>query len=472
MKSLSKFNLFVGALGLSLVLGGIAVISFESANATAEDETSRFQIKESTQPEAMATISDDGVIRDANLRLCQGVGYPANQCGCQGACNGTCGNAAPVMSGSFLQEGPIVQDAYPQSGFAAQNGFGYGQPKMMPGVDNSTPRLRGHESRFRRGREVPFDQFSYGGYIGPHRTPHVPEYRLRVNDQLEFVYIRTREKSLTPYQLYVGDVIEVNSASDSAINQTNLAIRSDGTTSFNLIGQVLCAGKTIEDLQRELNEKYTEYVRNPSIVVQVRQGETPLQDIVDSVDARQGQGGQSRQAVVSPDGTIQLPAIGSVPAVGLTLNEIAREVNARYRLRLGGLEVTPILLQRAPRFIYVVSEVGEAGRFELTGPTSALQAIALAQGFTPGGNLRQIIVLRRDQNWNLMATKLDLSGALYGKRPQPSDEIWLQADDIVIIPKKPVQRLSEAVNLYLTNTLYSIFPQQGVAFNFNDFTSL
>lgn len=469
MKSFSKFNSFVGAFGLSLILCGTAMVSFESANRESQQVPGKVALTEprssESVTESVATINEDGVIRDANLRLCQGIGYPANQCGCQGICNGACGSVAPSMGG-YIQEGPVVQDGY------VQNGFGYGQPKMMPGVDNSTPRMRGHESRFRRGRDVPFDQFSYGGYVGPHRTPHVPEYRLRVNDQLEFVYIRTREKSLTPYQLYVGDVIEVNSASDSAINQTNLVIRSDGKTSFNLIGQVLCAGKTIEDLQRELNEKYTEYVRNPSIVVQVRQGETPLQDIVDSVDARQGQGGQSRQAVVSPDGTVQLPAIGSVPAVGLTLNEIAREVNARYRLRLGGIEVTPILLQRAPRFIYVVSEVGEAGRFELTGPTSALQAIALAQGFTPGGNLRQIIVLRRDQNWNLTATKLDLSGVLYGKRPQPSDEIWLQADDIVIIPKKPIQRLSEAVNLYLTNTLYSIFPQQGVAFNFDDFTSL
>ena len=156
----------------------------------------------------------------------------------------------------------------------------------------------------------------------------------------------------------------------------------------------------------------------------------------------------------------------------MTLDEITREVNARYRLRQGGIEVTPILIERAPRFIYVLGEVAQPGQFELVGPTSVLQALALAEGELIGGNLRQVIVFRRDRNWRLTATRLDLNGAVLGKRPYPSDEIWLRDSDIVLVPEKPIQRLSDAVNLYLASTLYAIFPQQGVAFDFDDFTSL
>jgi polysaccharide export outer membrane protein len=293
-----------------------------------------------------------------------------------------------------------------------------------------------------------------------------------VNDQLEFVYLLTREKSLEPYQLYVGDVIQISSAIDSSLSQEDITILSDGTISLSLIGRVRVAGKTVSDLQRELNDKYTKYVKNPAIVVQVTESDTPLRDLIQSVDATAGQGGQVRQATVSPDGTVQLPLVGSVPAIGLTLGEIGREINARYRLKLRGVEVTPILIERAARFVYVVGEVDQPGRFEMVGPTSAMQAVALAGGFEQGGNLRQIIVFRRDQNWRLTATKLDLNGALLGKKPHPSDEIWLRDSDIVLIPKRPIQRFSEAVNLYLASTLYAIFPQQGVAFNFDDFTSL
>ncbi|MFK7767604.1 MAG: polysaccharide biosynthesis/export family protein [Mariniblastus sp.] len=394
--------------------------------------------------------SRDEIVHDTNIQLCQGYENVAT-CGCQGVCNGSCGVQVNAPMGMGM--------GYPQAV----------QPsRMMRGIGQNT----GREARWRQQTNVPFEQFAYGEYLGPHRTPHVAEYRLRVNDQLEFVYVRTREKTFEPYQLYVGDVLQVSSAIDASLNQSGLTVRSDGMISLSLIGQIRAAGKTIDDLQRELNDKYTEFVNNPSIVVQVTQGDTPLRDILDSVDARAGQGGQARAVTVSPDGTVQLPGIGSVPAIGLTLDEIGREVNARYRLRLGGIEVTPILIERAPRFIFVVGEATRPGRFELTGPTTVMQAVALAEGFSTGGNLRQVIVFRRDQNWRLTATRLDLAGALYGKRPHPSDEIWLRDSDIVLIPKKPIQRLSEAVNLYLSNTLYSIFPQQGVAFNFDDFTAL
>ena len=330
--------------------------------------------------------------------------------------------------------------------------------RYIQGVDGNTRHCGRKEPGWQDTRLVPWEAFAFGEYIGPHRTPHVADYRLRVDDNLEFVYLLTRERSLDPYQLYVGDQIEVSSAIDASLNQTNITILSDGSISLNLVGQVNAAGKTIKALQDELNSKYSEYVKNPAIVIRVLQSDTPLQDLRDAVDARFGQGGQSRTAVVSPDGTVQLPLIGNVPAVGLSLDEIRREVNARYRNKIRGVEVTPILSQRAPRFIYVVGEVGRPGRFELTGPTTAMQAIALAEGFTPGGNLRQAVVFRRDQNWNLVATRLDLAGALYGKRPQPSDDVWLRDSDIVLIPKKPIQRLNEAIDQYLTQGLYDLVP--------------
>ena len=454
-------------INIAIVLGTALIVSFVCLSVLPSQQTApcsqatpnrqAIALADQSNSASQVVSADYEVGRDASgIQLCQGYAHAPQQCGCQGGCDGSCGVAAGGFA-NFGQLGnaPIQQPA-----------------KHLLGIDNSTKRRPGFESKWRNGDQVPFERFAYGEWIGPTRRPSLDEYRLRVGDDLEFVYIRTREKSLYPYQLFVGDTIEVSSAIDASLNQLDLIIRSDGKTTFGTIGQVMCAGKTVEGLQRELNDRYKEFVREPNIVVQVRASDTPLNDIIAAVDARAGQGGQIRAVTVSPDGTIQLPGVGNVPAIGLTLNEIAREVNARYRLRLGGIEVTPILINVSPRFVYVLGEVAGPGRFELLGPTTALQALALAQGELDGGNLRQIIVMRRDQNWRLTATKLDLAGAILGKRPQPSDDIWLRNDDIIIIPRKPVQRWSEAVNQYLTNSLYAIFPQQGVAFNFDDFTSL
>ena len=449
-----------------------------------------------------AVFTDNGdfqqngdVIRDSNIRLCQGHA-PCTTCAGGGAPNFT-GQAAHATGQAGFTTGqagfstgqanyatepaayPTVQGSFAVGQTPTPTGFKSNvQPyavstvKHFAGVDENTARSRTGEAIWKNADMIPWEAFAYGEYIGPHRHPHVAEYRLRVDDSLEFVYILTRERSTEPYRFYVGDTISITSAIDDSINQDEVSILGDGTISLSLIGQVRVAGKTIRDLQRELNDRYAKYFQNPSVVVQVLEGETPLRDLLDSVDARAGQGGQSRDAVVSPDGTIQLPLIGNVPAIGLTLKEIAREVNARYRTRLRGVEVTPVLTERAPRFIYVIGEVAQPGQFELTGPTTSLQAIALAGGNIEGGNLRQIVVFRRDQNFKLMATKLDLAGALFGKRPHPSDEIWLRDSDIVLIPPTPILRFSEQVQRYLVSTLYAIFPQQGVAFDFDDFTSL
>ena len=440
---------------------GILLLGFVLASRTdTPSQHTNADTVSTTQTESPVGVD---IIRDDHILLCQGFDYPngstALPCGCVDHCNGGCGAAVAGQGDGF---------GYAQAAQAAQAAKPY---RTLRGVDPFSGSRKGGEAKWRDDSDVPWEAYSYGGYIGPHRTPHVDEYRLRVNDQLEFVYLRTREQTSEPYQLFVGDIIRVSSAIDVTLNQAALTIRPDGMVSLPLIGQVRTAGKTVENLQNELNDKYSKYVKNPAMVVQVTQGETPLQDLINSVDAKQGQGGQGREATVSPDGTVQLPGIGSIPAIGLTLKEVAREVNTRYRLRERGINVTPILTQRAPSFIYVVGEAVRPGRFELTGPTTAMQAIAMAEGFNTGGNLRQVIVFRRDHNWRLVATKLDLAGALYGKRPQPSDEIWLQNSDIVLIPKKPIQRLSEAVELYLTDTVYSIYPR-ALLFNFDNFTTL
>ena len=418
------------------------------------------KVKSRVQTAVYETASNpnlgEGVIYDSKVQLCQGV-----DCGCSE------GNLA------FNQHG------FAQQSFA-QPGFGYGvrppteflPSKQTCAVDGNSRGRFASEPLWMNASQKDWEQYSYGEYIGPFRTPHVPEYRIRIGDSLEFVYLLTRRQSSEPYRFYVGDTISVASATDSTLNQPTVVILSDGTISLPSIGTIRVAGKTVDNLQRELNDRYTEFLKSPEIVVQVVIGDTPLNDLRDAVDARQGTGGQSRFATVSPDGTIQLPLIGGVPAIGLTLDEIGREVNARYRLYLGGVVVTPILAERAPRFIYVVGEVGQSGQFELTGPTPVLQAIALAQGFSPNGNQRQVVVFRRDANWRLIATKLDLNAALNGNRPHPSDEIWLRDSDIVLVPNKPIQLLSEAVAQYLTNTIYAIFPQQGVQFNFDSFESL
>ena len=257
-----------------------------------------------------------------------------------------------------------------------------------------------------------WQHYAQGEYIGPARSAHVDEYRLRVDDELGVFFLRSREVINSPYELQVGDRVLVESltAGSSAglnPNQTQpggagdninreVIVQPDGMITLPLIGRVVAAGRRIEALHGDLESRYEEFYNVPSITVTPVQVNTRLEDLMDTVDSRGGQlGGRRISATVTPAGKIQLPGLGGVYLQGLTLSEAKKEIDARYASKIPGVSVSVDLTERAPRFVYVLGQVQTPGRFELNGPTSTMQAIALAGGWQVGSNLRQVIVFRR-----------------------------------------------------------------------------
>jgi polysaccharide export outer membrane protein len=313
-----------------------------------------------------------------------------------------------------------------------------------------------------------WEVFAQGEYIGPARTQHVPEYYLRVDDQLSFVFRLNGKPMSTPYRLNVGDVIRISSLTMPSLS-VDTPIQPDGTIVLPQVGPVTAAGKPIEALRKELDQMYVRVLkeREPSIsVIPVSLNKT-VEELRASITNRtQISAGQSFAARVSPNGTVQLPALGSVPAQGLSLAELRNEVEARYADLVPGFEVTPVLVERAPRSVYVLGEVAKPGKFALDAPTTVIQAIAMAGSWNIGGNLRQVIIFRRDDCWRLMATRVNVHPALYNSRKLEADDIWLRDSDIVIVPKCPLQVFDDYVQLIFTKGIYGVVPFQGVAFDF------
>jgi polysaccharide export outer membrane protein len=312
--------------------------------------------------------------------------------------------------------------------------------------------------RWRASQPIPWEVFAQGEYVGPARTAHVPVYRLRVDDMLQLVYRLSGQVSLHPYRLNVRDKIRVESLSSPQEVDRDVIIQPDGCITLRLLGQVRAAGYTIDELRQVLDDRYRTYIRNPSVTVTPLEVNSNLMELRNSVDRRAGEGGQVRPARVTPEGTIQLPALGSVPAQGLTLAELRAEVESRYSRIVDGLEVTPILTERAPRRIFVLGEVRIPGRYVLDGPTTIMGAIAMAGGWNHGGHLKEVVVFRRDNCWRLMATRVNLEKALFGRQPCPPDELWLRDSDIVLLPKSHMLKCDEDINLFFTRGIYGIIP--------------
>ena len=329
------------------------------------------------------------------------------------------------------------------------------------------------EARWSASGPIPWEVFAQGDYVGPARVQHVPEYALRVNDVIEVIYWFTLEASDEAYRFEVGDEVMVESFTDPTLNRGTLGqgqglmIQPDGTITLRLLGQVPAAGRTVDELRNTLEERYLEYYKVPSMTVTPLKTNYRLEALRSTIDARFGQGGQVRRATVTPEGTVQLPGISSTQANGLSIEELEREIEERYISEVGpGVNTTVSLVQRAPTFVYVIGEVATPGQYQLQQPTTAIQGLTLAGSWNNGANLREVVVLRRTDDWRLMATKLDLRGALLGERPCPADDIWLRDSDIIIVPKTPILLLDDFINLVFTRGIYGVVPFQGMSVNF------
>ncbi len=218
-------------------------------------------------------------------------------------------------------------------------------------------RGRDRECRWEDARFIAWQTYAQGEYVGHARTEHVPQYRLRVDDQLDMLYRITRDEIHTQYKLNVGDEVHIESFTDPDLNRT-LVLQPDGMLTLRLLGQVHAAGRTVTQLRDTLEGLYKKYYKVPSITVTPTKVNTQIDDLRAVVDRRYGAGGQGANVRVAPDGTISLTAVGYVHAQGLTLDELRQEINERYReKKIEGLEIIPVLTARAPRFVYVLGEV-------------------------------------------------------------------------------------------------------------------
>jgi len=313
---------------------------------------------------------------------------------------------------------------------------------------------------------MPFGAYGPGGYAGPARLAHLGEYRLRPGDQLQVMYLITRRQSEGQYRLMPGDEVMIESFDEDLVRgslEKGLQIQPDGTITVRKLGQVHAAGLTVPQLREVLEEQYLKYLKDhdePLIDVTPIKTNTLAEDIRNAVGGQSGFHQQALNVTVLPDGMIRLPGIGEVCAQGLSLNELKREINLRYSELVVGIETEPILDQQAPHFIHVLGQVAQPSRVELNGPTTVLGAIAAVGGHLPAGNMRQVVIFRRAEDWRLISTMLDLQGAVFGKRPTPADEIWVRDGDVIIVPDKPITRFGNWAEQVFSNGLYRLIPVQ------------
>lgn len=102
----------------------------------------------------------------------------------------------------------------------------------------------------------------------------------------------------------------------------------------------------------------------------------------------------SQSLQIRPDGKITLPLLGDIPAAGRTSTELKDAISTSLKEYITNPVVTVIVTETVPANIYVMGEVHSPGPQPLKGPTTIMQALATAGGFTEWANTKDIQILR------------------------------------------------------------------------------
>ena len=167
---------------------------------------------------------------------------------------------------------------------------------------------------------------------------------------------------------------------------------------------------------------------------------------------------------IGPDARIALQLIGEMTVNGLSTQQLADALTARYTATLRNPQATVILRKYAAPRVYVAGEVMQPSSQLIEGSRlTALQAITLAGGFRKGAERSNVVVLRNSGTGKPTFIKLDLQGHL---EQTAQADLLLKPYDIVYIPQKRIAEVADFFEEYI-NKIVPIYRNLGFQFSYN-----
>ncbi|MBI4556787.1 MAG: polysaccharide biosynthesis/export family protein [Candidatus Hydrogenedentes bacterium] len=163
-----------------------------------------------------------------------------------------------------------------------------------------------------------------------------------------------------------------------------------------------------------------------------------------------------RTVAIRPDGYLTLPVVDDVKAAGMTPSELDQKITELLAPRLVNPEVSIIVTSLRPPAVYVVGDVAQPTIVPLRDATTVFQAVARAGGFTTKSAKRSVILIRLQDDNRLTATRLDLEQRGKGAAYLALNNVPLEAEDIVFVPKTLIARLNVFINENINTVLTGV----------------
>jgi polysaccharide export outer membrane protein len=137
----------------------------------------------------------------------------------------------------------------------------------------------------------------------------------------------------------------------------------------------------------------------------------------------------STTAVIRPDGKISLPLLGELPAAGKTSGQLQAEIATQLKQFVVDPHVNVIVKEVNSPVISVLGQVRKPDRYHIRQRVTALEAIAMAGGFTEFAKRDKVTIIR-NSGPEKIRIQVDLKKVVSGHGEvyylEPLDTIYVQ----------------------------------------------
>jgi len=145
----------------------------------------------------------------------------------------------------------------------------------------------------------------------------------------------------------------------------------------------------------------------------------------------------SKEVTVQPDGTIEIPLLGSMKAQGIKPDDLQKILTAKFSKYVSNPSITLSVRKFSSSRVAVIGEIHQPGYFEYREGMRLLDLVAQAGGTADYARRDRVRIFRRmkgaDDKVSEEVIEADLEDVFAGKMAK---NILLASGDIVYIPRK------------------------------------
>jgi protein involved in polysaccharide export with SLBB domain len=287
----------------------------------------------------------------------------------------------------------------------------------------------------------------------------------------------TEEKGYAEYKIGALDTLEITSRVGNEYTTDTVVVRSDGTISYAFVDDLFVEGLTISELDAELTERLTVFIKNPRIDIVVKEfksksalvmgevgafryahyevasGRLYLTGKVTLLDLMVMAGGYTKDADIK-----KVKLIRGEKSYYINLYDIIYrgEVEQNIIIDNGDVIDVPELPEYGER-VYVLGEVNRQGVYSLKDVPDLLAALSFAGSYTRTAIEENTLIIRGYQpGTEPLILTADIGAIL--KKGDIGQNVPLMDGDIVYVPRRMIGDINE----FIVNTVplldYLLYP--------------